>query len=394
MIKVSQTGRVVASLVVAATGAVASAAPTVSVVSSFQVDSLGTTALGVNATGQLAGFHSYTATSSTSGKPKPGPVGSIAFVTGAGGATPAEVDPITGVGVAVSGPCKGLLLSDALVAINASGAAVGTSAVAMTSGTKTSYAVHAVLYTGTTLTDLGTLGGGSSAARAINASGLVVGLSEVGRGKVHAFSSNGTTMTDLGTLGGDSSEALAVNDAGVIVGDSAVAKHGVHPFSYANGTMTDLGLPANFTGATATAIASNGLIVGFGGMAVSSSSGKSGGKGGNKPAPPVTASFVYSGTTFTALPGLFSDKKGNATPLRAEGVNAAGVVVGGTLDASGKPKAFVYAGGTTTDLTTLLPSSYSGWTVVDATAISDTGYVSAVGLDATGKQYALLLKLS
>ena len=326
-------------------------------------------------------------TSTPSTGKRPAPEGSIAFVTDAGGATATEIDPLAGLGAVASGPGKGMLLSDTLVAINASGLAAGTSAVTVTSGTKTTTAAHAVRLSGGTLTDLGTLGGMSSEARGINAAGLVVGVSDLGKGKgkAHAFSSNGATMTDLGTLGGDLSVATAVNDAGTIVGGSSSAKRAVHPFTYAGGAMTDLGLPTGFSDATATAIASGGGIVGFGDVPPTATKGKKGA--------PAIRSFLYASGAYTILPSLYVDDRGDATPVRAEGVNASGTVVGGTLDASGKPKAFVYEGGAMTDLTTLLPTAYAGWTVVDATGITDTGYVSAVGLDAGGKSYALLLQL-
>jgi uncharacterized repeat protein (TIGR01451 family) len=73
--------------------------------------------------------------------------------------------------------------------------------------------------------DLGTLGGSSSAAAAVNDSGQVVGYSSTaGDSETHAFSwtpSGG--MIDLGTLGGSSSVALAVNDSGQVVGYSSTA---------------------------------------------------------------------------------------------------------------------------------------------------------------------------
>ena len=70
------------------------------------------------------------------------------------------------------------------------------------------------------------------------------------------------TVTILGTLGGTSSLALAVNDAGQVVGAANVAGD-VHadPFLYSNGKMTDVWTGGTQYGATAIAIGNNGHFV-------------------------------------------------------------------------------------------------------------------------------------
>ena len=55
---------------------------------------------------------------------------------------------------------------------------------------------------------------------AINKSGAVAGTAQVASGYSHAFVANGTSMIDLGTLGGVSSYAYAISDEGDVVGYS------------------------------------------------------------------------------------------------------------------------------------------------------------------------------
>ena len=87
--------------------------------------------------------------------------------------------------------------------------------------------------------DLGTLGGSFSQARAVNASGQVVGTSTTdGDAETHAFSWTATGgMIDLGTLGGSESSVnfkwplRVVNDSGQVVGSSSIAGDAeVHAF--------------------------------------------------------------------------------------------------------------------------------------------------------------------
>lgn len=93
--------------------------------------------------------------------------------------------------------------------------------------------------------DLGTLGGTTSEARAINGSGQVTGSSRIASdAAVHAFRStpNGqpVVLTDLGTLGGNQSGGEAINSFGVIVGYSLMpTPNTTHAFIYDN-QMRDL----------------------------------------------------------------------------------------------------------------------------------------------------------
>ena len=118
--------------------------------------------------------------------------------------------------------------------INASGQAAGGSPAS------NGY-FHAVRWTGTTPTDLGTLGNGlTSVGVAINASGQVAGRSQTTPSSgYHAVRWTGTTPLDLGTLGGLTSAGHGINDQGDVVGMSDTAT-GSAPFLYTGGTMFNL----------------------------------------------------------------------------------------------------------------------------------------------------------
>jgi probable HAF family extracellular repeat protein len=96
-----------------------------------------------------------------------------------------------------------------------------------------------------TFYDLGTLGGSSSQATGINASGQVVGSSYLaGDASYHAFlyPFPGGSMQDLGTLGGSSSVAYGINASGQVAGWADTASGGMHAFlyPYPGGPMQDL----------------------------------------------------------------------------------------------------------------------------------------------------------
>src|SRR4051794_31651276 len=73
-----------------------------------------------------------------------------------------------------------------------------------------------------TIADLGTLKGGYSYARGINASGQVVGYSQLLTAADHAFIFKDSTMSDLGIGTGVFSSATCINNSGQVVGSATL----------------------------------------------------------------------------------------------------------------------------------------------------------------------------
>lgn len=146
--------------------------------------------------------------------------------------------------------------------VNNAGQAVG---VASNGGV-----TQATIWNGTAATYLGTLGGTSSTAVAINASGQVVGEYSSSGQFPRAAVWNGTTATDLGTLGGSYSQALGINSTGQIVGSSTTAGDADQVATiWDGGTAMDLNtlLFANAAGwklQSANGINDRGQIIAFG----------------------------------------------------------------------------------------------------------------------------------
>jgi len=149
-------------------------------------------------------------------------------------------------------------------ALNAQGQATGASAVPDLPGG----GYHAYLWKndGTPMQDLGALDGGASEGSAINKSGQVAGDSNQ-YPLDHAFiwKNDGTPMQDLGTFGGDLSNAAGINDAGQVVGTANTRGDKVgRAFIWKNdGTpIQDLGSFGG-PGSGATAINNSGQVTGY-----------------------------------------------------------------------------------------------------------------------------------
>jgi probable HAF family extracellular repeat protein len=94
-----------------------------------------------------------------------------------------------------------------------------------------------------------------------DAGDAVGGSSALGTGAVHAILWKGSQVIDLPTLGGSINQALAINDSDVIVGTSSLPNGDVKPVEWANGILHQLG---NLGGSYAIPndINSSGVIVG------------------------------------------------------------------------------------------------------------------------------------
>jgi probable HAF family extracellular repeat protein len=162
--------------------------------------------------------------------------------------------------------------------------------------------LHAFLWEAGTMKDLGTLGGTTSSARAIDDDGVIFGLSAIASGESHVFrwekgamkdlglaptgigamsptgrivgalTAGGShayvweagTTRDLGTLGGANSSANAMNAAGQVAGESTTANGQTHAFLWSDGVMRDLG--------TLGGVSSRALTVSPSGMMVAGAS--------------------------------------------------------------------------------------------------------------------------
>ncbi|MGA7921283.1 MAG: hypothetical protein WCA38_16605 [Candidatus Acidiferrales bacterium] len=285
--------------------------------------------------------------------------------------------------------------------ISASGEAVGyaTPPAGVSGG--------AFVYNNGRMTNLGTLGGTTSLAQGINASGQVVGYSTLTTKNYGAFLYSGGVMTNIGTLGGTYAAAYAINGSGEIVGVSTTASGAQHPFLYANGKMTDLGtLGSTTVGWTnlATAVNSLGAVVGYSYLAdgnfhaflYSGGSMKDlGTLGGDwSEAYGINDSGEITGIAYTQgnVSGhafLYSNGKmkdlgtiSNGPYTWGFGINTSGVVVGqGDLNGPDETlvyHAFVYSNGKMQDLNQLIPKN-SGWVLSKASAINDAGQIVGYG---------------
>jgi probable HAF family extracellular repeat protein len=205
------------------------------------------------------------------------------------------------------------------------------------------------------LTPLGSLGGGTAVATAINSAGDVVGCSAAiinGEPTGRAFVYRNGLMMDIGSLAdGGTSCASDINDAGQITGVSATPSGEQRGFIYTNGTMTSLGNAG--TSSIGNAINNTGLVAG-------TANGLNG-----KP----LGAFRYDARL--AQPQVDIGDLGSGI-ITSKSINAAGTIVGFASNANFRGTTFVYQNGQLTDLGDAVGFPNS---VIGVGVINDLGHI-------------------
>jgi probable HAF family extracellular repeat protein len=230
---------------------------------------------------------------------------------------------------------------------------------------------HAFLWDGSSVHDLGALGGARDAtATAINERGEIVGFSQIGPSDAspyHAFLIRDGQMLDLGAPGGSHSVANDINNGGEIAGFYSRADGGGVAFILRDGAFTDLGHLGG-SDAEANAINDAGEVAG------------------------VSATANAERHAFRLAGGVLEDLGtfGGARSLGL-GINGAGDVVGAAETAGGALHAFVAPrGGGAIDLHAV--AAPAGVTLYEAVDIADGGAIVANGRLPDGSDHAFLLR--
>lgn len=232
---------------------------------------------------------------------------------------------------------------------------------------------HAVLWSGGSVQDLGTLGTGSfSEAWGVNNLDQVVGWSYSNGGSgltgVHGFlysRSNG--MLDL-TPNSDNGSALDINDAGQVTGYKT-ALGGYHAFRWQGGTFVDLGVLPGFAHSFGWAINAFGLVT------------------GNSTSASGNSEQLFRYTDGGGLQNLGGTGEHNV----ALGINSWSQVVGTKGNSQKRALLYTDADGLR-DLNTLIDPSL-GWVLLAANDINDAGQIVGYAFNNfTGQTHAVRLQ--
>ena len=238
----------------------------------------------------------------------------------------------------------------------------------------TSAGRRAFKYVDGTMTNLGTLTGGSeiSTANGVSSDGsVIVGYSDSTDGK-RAYKYVDGTMTSLGILAGGSSISLAYavsSDGSVIVGYSD-STDGNRAFKYVDGTMTSLGVLPGGIRSYARGISSDGSVI----------------VGNSYSIETENRAFKYVDGTMTNL-GALEGSNENGYGSYAQSASSDGSVIVGYSDSTDGRRAVKYVDGTVTSLGVLTGGSSSV-----AHDVSDDGSVIVGYSDSTDGNRAFIYR--